>query len=372
MRRHRARTRGAGRRDRRPRRGRARRRARWPGSPSLAAFCALLVHTIGYAGYLTDPITWVLLAVGAALAPSPLPPLSNLLRALIGYLRRLATTGAAYTASSVLSKLIAVALLPLYTRLPLAGGLRRGRGADRRRDRGQHRHPPRDHRGAAALLLRARRGPRPGRQDRRSPRCSGPRPPGCAIALPFAEPLSAAAARPLRPGLVRIAIGGLWVFTLWEFLLALFRIDERAKAYLVFTVANVLVTIPVTVWLVVVEERGAEGLLLGQYATGAVFLGVLLVMHRRRLALIPDFGAAAPDDPLRPADDAGRALALLAQLHRPAADRAPDRARRRRALRARRSSSPRRSTSSSRASSSPGRRSPIRSRTTTRPAAPTR
>ncbi|MFM9043850.1 MAG: oligosaccharide flippase family protein, partial [bacterium] len=33
-----------------------------------------------------------------------------------GYLRRLATTGAAYTTSSVLSKLIAVALLPLYTR----------------------------------------------------------------------------------------------------------------------------------------------------------------------------------------------------------------------------------------------------------------
>ena len=34
---------------------------------------------------------------------------------MTGYLRRLATTGAAYTASSVLSKLIAVALLPLYT-----------------------------------------------------------------------------------------------------------------------------------------------------------------------------------------------------------------------------------------------------------------
>ena len=31
------------------------------------------------------------------------------------YLRRLATTGAAYTASSVLSKLIAVVLLPVYT-----------------------------------------------------------------------------------------------------------------------------------------------------------------------------------------------------------------------------------------------------------------
>ena len=33
-----------------------------------------------------------------------------------GYLRRLASTGAAYTAASVISKLIAVALLPLYTR----------------------------------------------------------------------------------------------------------------------------------------------------------------------------------------------------------------------------------------------------------------
>ncbi len=33
-----------------------------------AAFSALLVHTIGYAAYLTDPLTWVLLAGGAVLA----------------------------------------------------------------------------------------------------------------------------------------------------------------------------------------------------------------------------------------------------------------------------------------------------------------
>ncbi len=33
-----------------------------------AGFCALLVHTIGYAGYLTDPLTWSLIAVGSALA----------------------------------------------------------------------------------------------------------------------------------------------------------------------------------------------------------------------------------------------------------------------------------------------------------------
>jgi putative inorganic carbon (hco3(-)) transporter len=33
-----------------------------------AAFSALLVHTIGYAAYLTDPLTWALLAIGGVLA----------------------------------------------------------------------------------------------------------------------------------------------------------------------------------------------------------------------------------------------------------------------------------------------------------------
>ena len=95
----------------------------------LAAFVALLVHTMAYAGFFQDPITWVLLAIGASLAP-PSPraaaprrtesgghgPRPRLGSRMSGYLRRLATTGAAYTAASILSKLIAVALLPLYTR----------------------------------------------------------------------------------------------------------------------------------------------------------------------------------------------------------------------------------------------------------------
>lgn len=37
----------------------------------LAAFVALLVHTLSYAGFFDDPITWVLLAIGASLAHSP-------------------------------------------------------------------------------------------------------------------------------------------------------------------------------------------------------------------------------------------------------------------------------------------------------------
>jgi len=37
----------------------------------LAAFAALLVHTMAYAGFFEDPITWTLLAVGASLAAGP-------------------------------------------------------------------------------------------------------------------------------------------------------------------------------------------------------------------------------------------------------------------------------------------------------------
>ena len=41
----------------------------------LAAFVALLVHTLAYAGFFEDPITWVLLAIGASLAGvGPAPP----------------------------------------------------------------------------------------------------------------------------------------------------------------------------------------------------------------------------------------------------------------------------------------------------------
>jgi putative inorganic carbon (hco3(-)) transporter len=42
-----------------------------PQAAVLAAFVALLVHTMAYAGFYEDPITWVLLAVGASLAATP-------------------------------------------------------------------------------------------------------------------------------------------------------------------------------------------------------------------------------------------------------------------------------------------------------------
>jgi len=207
---------------------------------------------------------------------------------MTGYLRRLATTGAAYTASSVISKLIAVALLPLYTQyltpsdygmaeVLLTGVI------------------------AASIVIRLgiieallrfyyQRDEDPDRVVSTSfASLLWTTTAGLALALPFAGPLSEAMLGHSDPELMRIAIFGLWIFTMFEFLLALFRLDERAKAFLIFTVSNVLVTIPATVWLVVVEEEGARGLLLGQFATGAVFLAGLLVAQRRRLALVPDF-----------------------------------------------------------------------------------
>ena len=208
---------------------------------------------------------------------------------MFDYLRRLATTGAAYTASSILSKLIAVALLPLYTRhltpsdygaaevmvvgviatsivirLGVIEALMRFYYlADEDRERVVKT-------GFASLFWTTTA--------------------GALIALPFAEPISEALLESSQPDLVRIAIGGLWIFTLYEYLVALFRLDERAKAYFAFTMANVLLAIPLTVWLVVGEGEGARGLLLGTYGAGLPFLAYLMWDQRRRLSLAIDAG----------------------------------------------------------------------------------
>jgi O-antigen/teichoic acid export membrane protein len=204
-----------------------------------------------------------------------------------GYLRRLATTGAAYTAASIVSKLIAVALLPLYTRYLT----------------------PTDY-GAAEVMFAAvvsasiivRLGTieallRFYYKDDEDPRrvvstsfaalfwvATG----AALIALPFAQPISEALLDRSAPDLARISIGGLWVLTMFEFLLTLFRLEERARAYFVTTMLSVLAAIGLTVILVVGAGEGARGLLLGSYASGAAFVLGLIFVHRRRLSLRVD------------------------------------------------------------------------------------
>jgi O-antigen/teichoic acid export membrane protein len=201
-----------------------------------------------------------------------------------GYLRRLATTGAAYTAASVVSKLIAVALLPLYTRYLT----------------------PADY-GAAEVMFAAvvsasivirfgtieallrfyyKDGEDPGRVVSTSFAALFWFATAAAlIALPLAGPISEALLDRPAAGLARISIAGLWVLTMMEFLLTLFRLEERARAYFVTTILNVLAAIGLTVVLVVGEGEGARGLLIGSYGSGAVFVLGLIFVHRRRLSL---------------------------------------------------------------------------------------
>jgi O-antigen/teichoic acid export membrane protein len=201
-----------------------------------------------------------------------------------GYLRRLATTGAAYTAASIVSKLIAVALLPLYTRyltlddygaaevmfatVVLASiVIRFGMiEAVLRFYYKEEEDPTRVvSTSFAALFWFATV--------------------AALIALPFAEPISEALLDESAADLARISIGGLWVLTMIEYLLTIFRLEERARAFFVTTILNVLAAIGLTVILVVGAEEGARGLLIGSYASGAVVVVALIFVHRRRLSL---------------------------------------------------------------------------------------
>jgi O-antigen/teichoic acid export membrane protein len=212
-----------------------------------------------------------------------------------GYLRRLATTGAAYTAASVISKLIAVALLPLYTRYltPADYGAAEVMFASVV---------------AASIVIRFgvieavlrfyyKDGEDPSQVVATSfAAIFWLSTVAALVALPFAGPIAEA----LLDGpaselsgqeateLGRISIAGLWVLTMMEFLLTLFRLEERARAFFVTTILNVLAAIGLTVFLVVGEGEGARGLLIGSYGSGAAFAIALAFVHRRRLSLWAD------------------------------------------------------------------------------------
>jgi len=201
-----------------------------------------------------------------------------------GYLRRLATTGAAYTAASIVSKLIAVALLPLYTRYLTTADY----GAAEVMFAAVVSASIVVRLGTIEALLRFyyKDGEDPARVVSTSFAALFWLATGAAlIALPFAGPISEALLNESAPDLARISIGGLWVLTMFEFLLTLFRLEERARAYFVTTLLSVLAAIGLTVILVVGRDEGARGLLLGSYASGAVFVLGLIWVHRRRLSL---------------------------------------------------------------------------------------
>jgi O-antigen/teichoic acid export membrane protein len=193
--------------------------------------------------------------------------------AVPGYLRRLLRTGAAYQVADVVSKVIALALLPLYTReltradygtaellltVVILGSIvvRFGLGEAFVRFHFLDEDPDRRRRLArtATLVLLLTTTVAAG-----------------AMAL-LAGPVAELVLGADRPGEVRAAALGLWAFTNLELAYARLRVDERAREYALAALTNVALTVALTVWLVVVRDEGALGLLLGNFAASTVVL----------------------------------------------------------------------------------------------------
>jgi O-antigen/teichoic acid export membrane protein len=200
------------------------------------------------------------------------------------YLKRLVRAGLAYQAGDILSKGVAVFTLPLYTRYVSASGygyvetlltavillsivLRLGVGE--------------------AFIRFYYDDADPARRDRIA---SG------AVAFAFVTTTVAALAgvvfsgslsRSLLgvrdPALFDFAMLGVWSFTNLEIAYALLRADERTGTYMRASLANVTITITLTIILVVGDHDGARGLLAGNYIASSVVLVGLWWGERRRL-----------------------------------------------------------------------------------------
>jgi len=205
---------------------------------------------------------------------------------VLGYLKRLVTTGAAYQFGDILAKGLALLTVPLYTR-----------------------HLDTKAYGAAETLLTAvilfsilaRAGIGEAfirfyfddEDTERRERIARTATAAVAwtttlaslLALAFAGPLSRLVLPFEDPLLFDCAVLGLWAFTNLEMVYAQLRVDERKRAYVYASGANVAMTVLFTVLLVVFARQGARGLLLGNFGASAVVVLGLWWTLRRRVSL---------------------------------------------------------------------------------------
>jgi O-antigen/teichoic acid export membrane protein len=112
-----------------------------------------------------------------------------------------------------------------------------------------------------------------------------------AAGLLLAEPISEALFRTdEHVDLVRVAFLGLWATMNYDQLTALFRVEERSIAFSIASLANVLLTIGVTILLVVVYEQGPIGVIVGNFSGTLAVWAVLLAFRRFQLGLEFDTG----------------------------------------------------------------------------------
>jgi O-antigen/teichoic acid export membrane protein len=199
------------------------------------------------------------------------------------YLKRLVSSLAAYQVADVVSKFIAVLLLPVYTRyIPPAGYGVVELLAN----------------GVILISILVRFGmiesflrfyfsdDDPARRDALARRAVGfllvTTTVVSLVLAVFAAPLSKIVLGYRDPAIFRIAVLGLWSFTNLEMAYALLRVEERLRTYATASLINVGLTIGASLALVVGLGQGARGLLLGNYgASTVVLLGLWWTMRDR-------------------------------------------------------------------------------------------
>ncbi len=118
----------------------------------------------------------------------------------------------------------------------------------------------------------------------------------CAVLVVPAGPLSKLVTSEHVPGAFRVAVLGIWSFTNLELAQAVLRVDERLRAYAVVNSINVAVTVATSLVLVVGLNKGYDGLLIANYGTSTLVLFGLWWHLRRRLLrepLLPSGAIAA-------------------------------------------------------------------------------
>jgi O-antigen/teichoic acid export membrane protein len=207
---------------------------------------------------------------------------------MTSYLRRLLRTGAAYQLADAVSKVVALVLLPVYTH-----------------------HLTRADYGTAELLLTTiilvsivlRLGlgeafvrfhfldADPLRRRRLARTATGTLfavTTVAAIAIAIAaEPVSRALLGESHPAEIRAAALGLWAFTNLELAYGLLRVEERGRAFATASLINVGLTVALTLYLVVLRDEGALGLLLGNYVASAAVLIGLWISEREAFGFRP-------------------------------------------------------------------------------------
>ena len=108
-----------------------------------------------------------------------------------------------------------------------------------------------------------------------------------------AAPLSHLVTSAHVPGAFRWSVLGIWSFTNLELAQAVLRVDERLRAYAIVNSINVVVTVAGSLVLVLGLNKGYEGLLIANYGTSTLVLLGLWWYLRERLFRIPPIPTAA-------------------------------------------------------------------------------